>query len=60
MLRIWTVIPEPDFDLEGPIYEAQLRFLDGFPEIESDFMVLYRFGKALDEVAPSGANPVEH
>ena len=37
VLRVWTVIDDVDFDLESPIYDAQVRFLETMPEIESDF-----------------------
>lgn len=55
VLKICTIIPEPDFELEGPIYDAQLAFIDAFPTYECDFSVIYRFGKALNEVEPKGA-----
>jgi hypothetical protein len=55
VLKICTIIPEPNFELEGPIYDAQLAFIDAFPTFECDFSVIYRFGKSLDEVEPKGA-----
>jgi hypothetical protein len=53
-LRVWTIIPEPDFAIEEPIYEAQLRFMDKFPEYACDFAVIYRQGKPVEDVSPQG------
>jgi hypothetical protein len=55
VLKIWTIIPEPDFELEEPIYAAQMAFMDRFPRYQCDFSVIYRFGKPLDDVSPQGA-----
>lgn len=57
-LRVYVVLPEPDFALESPIYEAQLAFMDKFPTIACDFYVLYRFGKPPMSVAPQHARLV--
>ncbi len=57
-LKVWTVIPEPDFGLERPLYEAQAFFMDRFPEYECDFSVIYRFGKSIDDIKPQGAHVV--
>ncbi len=56
VLKIWTIIPEPDFELEEPIYEAQMAFMDRFPQYQCDFSVIYRFGKPLDDIRPQGAS----
>ena len=58
LLRVWTIIDRPDFDFEIPIYEAELRFMDRFRDLECDFSVIYRFGKPLDHIAPTGAAAV--
>ena len=58
IMRIWAVIPGPDFSLEQPIYEAQMAFVQAFPEYECDFNVIYRFGKSVDDIKPRGANVV--
>lgn len=58
VLKICTIIPEPNFELEGPIYDAQLAFMDAFPKYECDFVVIYRFGKALNDIEPKGARRV--
>ena len=58
VLKICTIIPEPDFELEAPIYDAQLAFMDAFPTYECDFSVIYRFGKPLDEIEPQGARRI--
>lgn len=58
ILKIWTVIPEPDFLLEAPLYEAQMAFIEKFPEYQCDFSVIYRFGKSLNDIAPQGGRLV--
>jgi hypothetical protein len=58
-LRIWTVIDEPDFELEKPIYEAQRRFLDKIDDMACDFTVVYAFGKPIDDIRPMGAISVK-
>ena len=58
VLRIWTIIDQPDFSLESPIYDAQLKFMDKFPELECDFSVNYRFGKTLEEVKAHQSNEI--
>lgn len=55
VLKVWTVIPEPDFSLERPIYEAQILFMEKFHEYECDFSVIYRFGKSINDIEPQGA-----
>lgn len=59
VLRVWIVIPEPDFSLESPIYDAQLEFMDKFPKYACDFYVIYRFGKTLESVRPQNAKLVK-
>jgi len=58
VLRIWTIIDHPDDVLEASIYEAQLRFMDKFPDLECDFSVIYRLGKPVEEVRPEEAHLV--
>ena len=58
VLKVWTVIPEPDFELEQRIYAAQMAFIDAFPNSRCDFYVTYRFGKPADDVRPQGARVV--
>ncbi len=58
ILKVWTVIPEPDFSLEMPIYEAETAFMETFPSYQCDFYVIYRFGKPLEDVRPQGARLV--
>lgn len=55
VLRIWTVIDEPDFRLEKPIYESQRKFMDKIDEVPCDFSVIYAFGKPISEIRPTGA-----
>jgi hypothetical protein len=55
VLRIWTIIDEPDFQLEQPIYEAQRRFMDKLDDVPCDFSVVYAFGKPIEEIRPTGA-----
>ena len=58
-LRIWAVIPEPDFSIQEPIYEAQLAFMDKFPEYLFDFHIIYRFGRPHEAVKPQGSRRVK-
>ncbi len=54
-LKVWTVIDLPDDEIEGPIYDAQLAFMDKLSDLECDFTVIYRFGKPIESVWPTGA-----
>lgn len=56
VLRVWTVTSESDFALEEPIYKAQMEFIERFPTLLCDFLVIYRYGKTLDDIAPQGAH----
>lgn len=58
VLKVWTIIPEPDFALEAPIYDAQMLFIEKFPEYACDFSVIYRFGKSLADIEPQGAHRI--
>jgi hypothetical protein len=58
VLKVWTVIPEPNLELEQLIYAAQMAFIDAFPNYRCDFYVIYRFGKPADDVRPQGARVV--
>ncbi len=55
VLKVWTIIPEPDFDLQGPIYDAQMRFMEKLPEYMCDFSVIFRSEKSLNDIEPQGA-----
>jgi hypothetical protein len=55
VLRIWTVIDNPDFDFESQIYDAQLKFMDLYEEVECDFSIIYRLGKPFDALKPAVA-----
>lgn len=59
VLRVWIVIPEPDFSLESPIYDAQMKFMESFPKYDCDFYVIYRFGKTDDSIRPQNAKLVK-
>jgi len=59
VLRVWIVIPEPDFSLESPIYDAQMKFMESFPKYDCDFYVIYRFGKSDDSIRPQNAKLVK-
>jgi hypothetical protein len=52
VLRIWIVIPEPDFKVEAPIYEAQMNFIQKIRDCACDFRVIYRFGRSLESIRP--------
>ena len=58
ILKVWTVIPEPDFSLEEPIYAAQVAFMEAFPEYLCDFLVIYRFGKSPNAIKPQSSRQV--
>src|SRR5262249_30941142 len=54
VLKVWTVIPEPDFSVQEPIYQAQIAFMEKLPELECDFSIIFRFERPLDEIKPQG------
>lgn len=56
MLRIWVIMDHPDYEAEVPIYDAELQLMDRFQELEFDFSIIYRFGKAVEQIAPTEAN----
>jgi len=58
VLKVWTVIPEPDFEIQEPVYQAQMDFMEKFPEYECDFSVIFRFNRPFDDVKPHGAHSV--
>lgn len=53
-VRIWTAIEDMDFSVEAGIYDAQTRFLDRMDDIECDFSVIYRQGRDLNALLPTG------
>lgn len=57
-LKVWTVIPAPDFEFEVLIYQAQLGFMGMFPTYGCEFYVIYQFGKRLEDITPQGAQVV--
>ena len=59
ILRVWVIIPGPDFSVESPIYDAQVKFMEQFPKYACDFYVIYRFGKDLESVRPQNARLVK-
>lgn len=58
VLKVWIVIPEPDFNLEEPVYAAQMWFIEKFPDLACDFYVIYRFGKSVKDIEPQGAHKI--
>ena len=58
ILKVWTIVNVPDDEVEDPIYNAQLKFMDKFPELDCDFVVIYRLGKPLDDIRPAGTRVV--
>jgi len=58
LLRIWTVIDEPDLDLERKVYEAERRFLNKMDD-SCDFTIMYAFGKSITDIRPTGAVSVK-
>jgi hypothetical protein len=57
-VRIWTAIEDADFNLERPIYDAQIRFIEKMSDLECDFSVIYRQGRDLAQLLPTDARPV--
>lgn len=57
-VRVWTIIDQPSLATETQIYDAQLEFMDRFPEFSFDFAVIFRQGKNPDQIHPAGAAPV--
>lgn len=57
-VRIWTIMDEPRLDVENQIYDAQLNFMDLFPEYLFDFSVIFRQGKGREQFSPAGATEV--
>ncbi|MBZ0168328.1 hypothetical protein MELA_02158 [Candidatus Methylomirabilis lanthanidiphila] len=55
VVRVWTIIDRPDYEFEKSIYEAQLRFMDAFQELECDFSVIYRLGRPVEYFGMEGA-----
>ncbi len=55
LLRVWTVIDEPDFEFEKYIYEAERSFLDKIDDVACDFSIVYAFGKPISDIRPTGA-----
>lgn len=56
--RVWVVIPTMDLALEDQIYAVQLSFMDRFRDISFDFTVIFREGKDVASIQPSGARLV--
>lgn len=57
-IRVWTIINQPNREVENKIYDAQLDLMDKFPEKFFDFVVIFRQGKMPEEIHPEGAIPV--
>ena len=57
-IRVWTVMDRPNVAIENQIYDAQLDFMDVFPEISFDFVVIFRQGKNQEQISPEGATEV--
>jgi len=55
---VWTIIDQPNLQVENQIYDSQLAFMDMFPELSCDFAVIFRQGKASQQVCPEGAKQV--
>ncbi len=53
-MRVWTVIPDVDIEVEDQIYEAQMTFMDKFSDIPCDFSVIFR-----QDLNPTTLKPVD-
>ena len=58
VLRVWTAIEDEDFEVEMPIYEAQVRFIEKMSDLDCDFSVIYRQGRELGQLLPTKASLV--
>ena len=58
VLRLWTILAEPDSSVETSIHAAQMRFMKSLPEINCDFIVIYLMGRDLRGVLPENAREV--
>lgn len=54
-MRVWTVIPDVDIEVEDQIYEAQMTFMDKFSDIPCDFSVIFRQDLDLTALKPVDA-----
>lgn len=59
LLRVWTVVDEPDFEFEKHIYEAERSFLGKIDDVACDFTIVYAFGKLISDIRPTGAISVK-
>ena len=56
VLRICTIIESDDFEFERAIYGAERKFLEKFPDVPSDFYVIFQQGRGLEEIRPADSN----
>ena len=54
-MRVWTVIPDVNVDVEDRIYEAQMAFMDKFRGFPCDFSVIFRQDLDLTALKPINA-----
>jgi hypothetical protein len=57
-LRVWTVIDGPNEEVQEKIYQAELEFMDTFPKITCDFVVLFQPNDECAVVRPQSAYQV--
>ena len=54
-MSVWSVLAGYDRVAEDRVFEAEAGVLAAHPELRFDFRILYRHGRTLDDVRPSGA-----
>jgi hypothetical protein len=58
VLKVWTVITQPDERLQRTVYAAESRFLDAFPNLPVDFSILFRRERPHEHFTPRGAQRI--
>ena len=58
LLRVWTALEKPNDAVQGQIYESELLFMDNFPEIECDFVIIFCPREKIEDMVPYGAHRV--
>lgn len=57
-IRVWTVIDQPNLDVENQIYDAELALMDLLPDLRFDFLVIFRQGKDTRQISPEGSTRI--
>jgi hypothetical protein len=57
-VRVWTIMDEPDLDVENSIYKAELEVMDLLGDLQFDFSVIFRRGKDRKHMSPERATRI--